>query len=349
MSSRPPIWLMVLVSVAIPTYALVAITATPGSLQDGSLPEPVVIAFGGDVSFDGVVGQALQSDPERFLSPLEPLLGSADIAVVNLHTAITTGGVAEPKDATYRAPPIVLDALASAGVDVVSLANDHALDYGPSGMSDTLAAIEASDVAAIGIGENRSEAFTPYTAAIRGVSIAIFGATQILDEDAIETWVATDEQAGVAWARGRERQQLERAVAAVANSFDIVIVYLHWGQPGAQCPSGGQMATAEGLTAAGADIVVGAHTQSVQANGTVGGTLVHFGMGNLVADVSEIPATESGALRVTVYPDSELLDHEWLPATLLDGIATPYEPDDEEAARLDTVAAERRECAGLEP
>jgi poly-gamma-glutamate synthesis protein (capsule biosynthesis protein) len=349
MSSRPPIWLMALVGTAIPLYALVAITATPGSLQDGSLPEPIIIAFGGDVSFEGVVEQTLESDPDGFLSQLEPLLGSADLAVVNLQTAITTGGIAEPKDATYRAPPSVLDALSASGVDVVSLANDHALDYGASGFSDTLESIEESDLAAIGAGENRNAAFAPHTVTIRGVSIAIFGATQILDEDAVGTWVATGDQPGVAWAGTGERRRLVTAVANVADFFDVVIVYMHWGQPGANCPAGGQITTAERLIAAGADVVVGAHTGSIQANGRIGRSLVHFGMGSLVADITAPLATESGILRVTVYPDSELLDHEWLPATLSDGIATPYEPDDEEAARLDTVAAERRECAGLEP
>lgn len=349
MTGRPPIWLLALVGAAIPVYTLVAISATPGSLRDGSIPEPVVIAFGGDVSFEGTAQEAFESDPAGFLSPLEPLLSSADLAVVNLHTAITTGGVAEPKAATYRAPPAVLDALAASGVDVVSLANDHALDYGAAGFSDTLAAIAESDLAVVGAGDDVGAALAPFTVAIRGVSIAVFGATQVLDEDTIDTWAATDDQPGVAWARAGERQRLERAVTNVADSFDVIVVYLHWGRPGANCPFDGQMATAEGLIAAGADIVVGSHTQSIQADGTSGRSVVHFGMGNLVADATEAPATESGILRVTIYPDSELLDHEWLPATLVDGIATPYEPDAEEAARLDTVTAERRDCAGLEP
>jgi poly-gamma-glutamate synthesis protein (capsule biosynthesis protein) len=76
------------------------------------------------------------------LAPVAPLLARADLAMVNLETAITQRGEPVPGKAFhFRSPPESFVALKAAGVDVVTMANNHALDYGPIGMEDTFDAI----------------------------------------------------------------------------------------------------------------------------------------------------------------------------------------------------------------
>ena len=96
--------------------------------------EPVTFAFGGDVHFEGALRGKLLADPSTLLSPAAPVLSAADVAVVNLETAITDGGQAvQPKLYNFRAPPVALDALRAAGVDAATVANNHGLDFGPLG------------------------------------------------------------------------------------------------------------------------------------------------------------------------------------------------------------------------
>ena len=72
------------------------------------------------------------------------MLRSADFTALNLETAITTRGTPQPKTFHFRAPPAAFTALRDAGIDLVTMANNHALDYGPVGLADTLAAARAA-------------------------------------------------------------------------------------------------------------------------------------------------------------------------------------------------------------
>ena len=90
----------------------------------------VTFAFGGDVHFEQELRALLDRDAADVLAPQRSVLSSADIAMVNLETAITTRGTAVPKDFTFRAPPAAFTALAGAGVDVATVANNHGMDYG---------------------------------------------------------------------------------------------------------------------------------------------------------------------------------------------------------------------------
>src|SRR3954453_17056549 len=103
--------------------------------------------------------------------------------MVNLETAIAVGGVPDPKEREvpaqrfwYRASPKALEVLAAAGVDVVTVANNHGADYGPAGLAETLRARRHGPVAVVGVGRNRRSAFTPYRASIRGTDIAVLAA-----------------------------------------------------------------------------------------------------------------------------------------------------------------------------
>lgn len=106
-------------------------TTTRGSRGSG---EPVTFAFAGDVHFEGHLAESLAAGPESLLAPIAPVLSRADVAVVNLETAVTDRGTPAPKEYVFRASPAAFTALRGAGVDVVSMANNHGLDYGPVGL-----------------------------------------------------------------------------------------------------------------------------------------------------------------------------------------------------------------------
>ncbi len=280
---------------------------------------PVTIAFGGDVHFEGFLGQALADEPLTMLDPVADMMADADLAIINLETAITDRGSPSAKQFNFRAPPAAFDALRAAGVDVVSMANNHGLDFGPEGLEDSLLFAADADFPVVGIGNDAAEAYAPWTTTVNGQRIAVIGATQVLDSSLIATWTATEEQAGLASAK--EVDTLAAAVAEARTDHDTVIVFLHWGIEGDTCPAPRQLELADTLVEAGADLIVGGHAHRVQGGGLKGEALVHYGLGNFIFYTEGGAGTTSGVLRVTM-DGRTVEDYEWIPARLSRGVAT---------------------------
>lgn len=335
--------------VSLHTVVAGATDGTPAGGPDAARPRPtapVTMVFGGDVHFESWLADTVLVDPQGALTELADLLADADLAVVNLETAVTDGGVAAPKQHTFRAPAEGLTALAAAGVDVVSLANNHGMDYGADGLADTLDAVDVSGMHAVGGGLTEQAAYRPYRTEINGRRIAVFGATQVLDTFALDAWNPGPERSGLASAK-RSRGGLQRLLTAVrraAADSDTVVAMLHWGRELEQCPLPRQRTLAAALRDAGVDIIVGGHAHRVGPGGYLGDAVVHYGLGNLVFYASDGPATVSGALAVTVDPD-DATSFAWRPAVLRGGVATALEGAERSAATNAWSAL--RSCAQL--
>jgi poly-gamma-glutamate capsule biosynthesis protein CapA/YwtB (metallophosphatase superfamily) len=124
----------------------------------------VTLAFAGDVHFQLHLA-ALLDHPSGALGPITQTLKAADVTMVNLESAITDRGTPEAKELEvasqryyYRTSPAALGVLAAAGIDLVTMANNHGADYGPVGVADTLASIRTSPIPVVGIGRNRRTA-----------------------------------------------------------------------------------------------------------------------------------------------------------------------------------------------
>ena len=123
----------------------------------GSSPA-ITLAFAGDVHFEGSSRAALSGG----LADITPLLSRADLAMVNLETAVTGRGTPAPKSFTFRAPPSAFVALKNAGVDVVTMANNHGMDYGADGLADSLAASRQAGVPVVGAGVDEAAAYAAH-------------------------------------------------------------------------------------------------------------------------------------------------------------------------------------------
>jgi Bacterial capsule synthesis protein PGA_cap len=284
--------------------------------------EPVTIAFGGDVHFEGAIGSRLAANPATTFGPVATVLRRADLAVVNLETAITERGTPAPKDFTFRAPPAALTALKEAGVDVATMANNHGLDFGPVGLRDSLAAARSARFPVVGVGRDAGEAYRAWQTTVKGQRIAVIGATQVLDSNLAATWTAGDGKAGMASAYQEER--LLAAVRAARASADTVIVDLHWGRELANCPIDRQRALAPKLIAAGADVVVGSHAHVLLGGGYLRGAYVHYGLGNFVFYSRGGVTAQSGVLLLTLRGRA-VTNSRWVPAVISGGIPIPLQ------------------------
>jgi poly-gamma-glutamate synthesis protein (capsule biosynthesis protein) len=305
--------------------------------------QPYTISFAGDVHFEGVLRTRLTNNPRTALGPIATVLRKADLAVVNLETAITTGGSPAPgKQFTFRAPATAFTALKAAGVDVASMANNHGMDYMESGLRDSLAAIRQSRFPVIGIGKNAAEAYRPYRATVNGNRVAIIGATQVLDAEFFQSWTATAAKGGLASAKNEPR--LVQAVRQARKTADTVIVFLHWGTELVKCPTQAQRDLAAALTRAGADVVVGSHAHILLGGGYSGASYVHYGLGNF-AFYNWGPDTGTTGVLTLKINGHKVLKDQWTPARINGGVPIPVTGP----AKQQAIAGYKslRGCTGL--
>lgn len=292
----------------------------------------VVLAFGGDVHFEGVLGVRLADSPASALDgSVSRLLSGANLSMVNFESALTYGGCPDPQPKAYvfYAPPSALTAFKAAHISLVTEANNHGEDCGLAGLHQSLAIARRAHYPVIGIGDNAAQAFRPYRAVVDGQRIAIFAATQVLDADLASAWTATAHQAGLASAY--QESELVDAVRAARRNSDTVVVYLHWGTETQPCPNAIQEPLATALVKAGADIVVGTHAHVQLGGGYLGTSLVDYGLGNLAFYDATAPETDSGTLVVTVT--GRHIDHyQWRPAVIDNGLPVPQTGADAAAA-----------------
>ena len=318
--------------------------AAPTRPDSRPAPGAVTLAFGGDVHFEGDVRARLLSRSRTVLGAMKPTLAQADLAVVNLETAVTDGGTPQSKQYVFRAPASAFDALRNGGVDVATMANNHGMDYGVQGLRDSLAAARKARFPVIGIGLDDDQAYRPYRATIRGDRIAVIAATQVLDDQLISAWTAGPQKPGLASAKTVPR--LLRAVREARASADTVVVFLHWGVELAGCPTHAQRRIAHQLVGAGADVVVGSHAHRLLGAGRLGGTFVDYGLGNFAWYSSSDVTSQTGVVLVTVR-GRHVDGYRFVPAFIRGG--SPYPLEGEERTAALRSWRRLRTCTDLEP
>ena len=312
---------------AIPTPEVEA--ALPKRLGSG---EPVTFAFGGDVMFEEPIRSYL-SNPAEVFAPVRKILRRADVAMVNLETAITDRGTPTAnKEYLFRAPASALEAIKLGGIDVVTVANNHGMDYGTVGMEDTLRHAKRAGVPVVGGGRNEAQAFHPWRTTVNGQRIAVIGATQVIDEEFISWWEARGAQTGVASAKYDMEDRLARQVRKARATSDTVVVYLHWGVELKGCPTDSQVSLADRLVRAGADIIVGSHAHILLGGGMRGRAFVDYGLGNFVFYANGGLAAQTGVLEVTAT-GRRIDGYRWQPAQIEGGRPVPVAAS-ERAARI---------------
>jgi poly-gamma-glutamate synthesis protein (capsule biosynthesis protein) len=202
-------------------------------VADGDANAPVRLVLGGDVMLGRLVKEEILARGPRYpLGQLARFMRAADLTLVNLECAITDRDAVwegAPKAFYFGAPSAAIDSLADAGVDVVSLANNHSLDFGPQGLLDTLAALAARGIASAGAGRTLEDALAPAVVERRGVR---FGLAAFCDHQA--DFAARADAPGIAFLdlddEGSARDRFQRSLDRMRElGVDWPILSLHWG------------------------------------------------------------------------------------------------------------------------
>ncbi|MEV5509725.1 CapA family protein [Streptomyces orinoci] len=192
----------------------------------------VTVALAGDTMLGRGVAERLAEAPEAqtLLSrQVRDLLAGADLRILNLECCVSARGARWPapgKPFFFRAPPSAARVLADLGVDCVTLANNHALDYGYDALADTLSLLPAAGIHTVGAGRNVDTAREFAVLEADGLRLAVIGAT-----DHPEDFAATEDRPGVAFADLRHGvpSWLLDTVSRAAATADAVLLTPHWG------------------------------------------------------------------------------------------------------------------------
>ena len=256
----------------------------------------VVVAIVGDVLLDRGVRTALeQRSLDELLADVAPVLREADLAVGNLECVLSKRGLRSAKPFSFRGDPEHAAALARAGFDAMSLANNHTLDYGRVALSDTMAALEGAGIAAVGAGPSRAAAMRARIVERKGLRIALLGYCAMFVE-------ATTPRADAVTISESDLEDFEKEIRAAKSVSDAVIVLPHWGREWSSLPNDTQKRLSERFLDAGATIVAGAHPHVLQPIERRGTRLVAWSLGNFVFD-QRGEGADSCVLRVTIGRD----------------------------------------------
>ena len=304
-----------------------------------ALPPPLTVAAGGDVLGDRGVGDFIdENGGGAVLAQVKPFMEDAHIAFVNLESPLSDKGRRNPyKQYTFRGRPQLAEGLLEGGVDVVSLANNHTLDYGPAALLDTVVRLDDVGVAHAGGGVDASAAQAPALLITPAGIVAVLAFTEIVPGG----FEATSEQPGVN-PSASERKRVLAAISSASKKADFVIVSFHWGTEYARQPGADQRSLAHEAVDAGADLVLGHHPHVIQGLEIYEGRLIAYSLGDFVFDHYSRETGEAFILRVTITP-AGTRSAEIVPVYLHESTGVPAPVTGEEAdailTRLTTLSA----------
>lgn len=291
----------------------------------------VTLAFAGDILFDlgySVMASLLLRPNGIYDSMSQDLLdemNGVDIMMLNNEFPYSNRGTPTAnKQFTFRAKPESVDILGQMGVDIVSLANNHAYDYGETALLDTFETLEQAGMPYVGAGRNLKDAVRPVYFIAGDLKIAYVSATQIERQDNPDTKEATDVSPGVFRCLNPARL-LEVVKEAEANS-DFVIVYIHWGTENTVEPDWLQLDQAPKIVEAGADLIIGDHPHCLQPIQYVDGVPVVYSLGNFWFNSKPI---DTGLVKV-VLTENGLQSLQFVPALQQDCVTNMLHGEEKE-------------------
>ncbi|WP_107772594.1 CapA family protein [Nocardioides sediminis] len=286
-------------------------TPPPEVAASAEEPPTVTLAVVGDVMLGRGVAAA-HADPTVTMRAMRPLLRRADITIGTLESTLSTDGSPTQGGDSFAADPGVLDGLAAAGFDALSLANNHVGDYGQRALLRTLEAFRGSGIARFGAGRDLAAATRPAVVERDGVRVGLLGFNAIG-----ETPRATPTTPGALSVRMPPRTgplqpaDLRHVLAAVRRldrRVDVVVVLPHWGTQYTHRPEPVQRLVGRRLVDAGADLVVGGHPHWVQSVERHRGATIAHSLGNFVFDMDFMEQTMEGVVLTATITGDRVVD-----------------------------------------
>ncbi|MGL5080848.1 MAG: CapA family protein [Microcoleaceae cyanobacterium] len=257
----------------------------------------VTLMFGGDVTLSNSFEETVGKDYPWAFQKLQEYR-DADLAMVNLENPLTRSTLRRPnKQFNFKAAPEAVQVLKEGGIDIVNLANNHAMDYEEPGLVETLKTLEKAGIHAVGAGREITEARRPEIIEVKGQRIAYFG---YYDADFHAA------EAGIAGTNPRHNNRIAEDIKAVRDQVDWVIVNFHWGVELAEYPGDWQIELARFTVDQGADLVVGHHPHVLQGAEVYRGRPIIYSLGNFIFGGNRRSNYDTAVLKVALRADHQM-------------------------------------------
>lgn len=272
--------------------------------------DKIRIVFSGDVVghkklFDlGNSAQKKDNFYNAIFIDMKDVISSADLAFVNLETPVSKTELNKPKPFLFNSSPRLVKALSWVGFDLVSVANNHALDQGNIGLKETLSTIKKYSMTALGAHEKKEKSLEGNIIEVKDKKIGFLAFTELhnggKDSSAKKNPIYLNLLS--------EKTLVLETIENLKNKVDFLVVSVHWGKEYEKKPNAFQVKMADLIHKAGADIIVGHHPHVLQPvqwrklrNGTKKVTL--FSLGNLASNQSRKepgPERDSALIEIVI-------------------------------------------------
>lgn len=282
-------------------------------------PKSWTLLAGGDLMLNAVSAQKNPFEAAR------DAISGADIAYANLEIPLTSKSGATPRKSladrkakrqfVLKADPAHAAHLADVGFDVVSLGNNHAMDYGAAGLAEMLALLDGLGIVYSGAGNNWANAMRPAIVSVPGgPKVAFYSMLAFKTRFALRTcWPATTDSPGIgvlafdATIDAAAKSTLKSLVTKAKQQADLVVFALHWGTERRTVPDPYQIALGRATVDAGADLVLGAHPHVLQGTEVYKEKPILYSMGNLISPLGGETALYKLSYEGTKFKKMEVL------------------------------------------
>ena len=293
----------------------------------------VTLLFTGDVTLANHFA-AYVKDDYAYASRAFSLLKESDISMVNLENPLTHAVTKTEKKFNFKAAPGYIEVLRRAGIDIVTIANNHIYDYGQQGVLETLETLRNGRIFYTGAGRHYEEAHHPVILRRKGIRFGFFSYYGLGRHS--DSHPATADSAGTAM---RLFPGIRRDLQRFRHLCDIIIVNFHWGIEREHYPQPEQIRLAHRVIEAGADMIIGHHPHVLQGVELYKGKPVFYSLGNFIFGGNSRTYEQSAVARIEVSKKNGCftLRPELIPVEIIYWQPRPLKGDDARAL-LDSVA-----------
>jgi len=287
-------------------------SSTSISSSSSSYPSNVSLLMIGDVMLARNIGTMIENGSDPFVN-VKQFFSTQDLVIANLETNISTPGissVAKNKLYTFNAPLKSLQTIKNSGIGIVSLANNHTMDYGSTGLLDMINHLNQNSIPYFGAGSNNTESFSPHYLTVKGVRIGFVGVNDIENYYT----VSGNTSPGSAFLNSG---LIKTEIQTAKSNSDLVIVFPHWGNEYNLNYNGRQQQYAHEFIDEGADIVVGSHPHVIEPSEIYKGKYIYYSMGNFIFDgMYGIPNASKGEMVEINISNKKITNTHSIPVNL---------------------------------
>ena len=255
-----------------------------GEKQEGSNDPEINLFLVGDIMLgrgvEYMINKQGKGDFKFSFLKIASELQKSDILFANLEGPISDRGVRVGSIYSFRFKPEAIDGLVYGGFDILSLANNHMLDYQRIALEDTMNILKENNIDYVGAGFNKEEAFSLKIKEIKNTRIGFLAYTNLGPEN----WKAGEKNSGMAWISENDIGEIAEDIKKSKKEVDVLIISLHAGEEYEENPTSFQTSFAMNCIENGADLVVGHHSHVVQKIERYNDGWIAYSLGNFIFD-----------------------------------------------------------------